>query len=345
MAFLDETVITVRSGDGGRGCVSFRREKFLPKGGPDGGDGGNGGSIIVRATRRLHTLTHYRSRKHFRAQNGRPGRRKNQSGKDGEDLIIQVPLGTTVEDPDTDEVIADLVDHKQEVILALGGKGGKGNQHFASPTNRAPRIAQAGISGKGRRVRLSLRFLADVGLIGLPNAGKSTLLSRLTMARPRVDTYPFTTLHPNLGILASDDGRSLVVADIPGLIEGASKGRGLGHRFLKHVERTTLLLHILDITYPVDEDILEDFHVIRDEMTAYRPSLARKPQMVVMNKMDLYGPGHRDLGELGEALKWLGLDYLPISALTGKGIEELKVMILKKCEQQGCQGSKAWGEN
>jgi GTP-binding protein len=345
MGFLDETIITVRSGDGGRGCVSFRREKFLPKGGPDGGDGGNGGSIIVRATRRLHTLTDYSSRKHFKAQNGRPGRGKNQSGKDGEDLIIQVPVGTTIEDPDTDEVVADLVDHKQEVILASGGKGGKGNQHFASPTNRAPRIAQAGIPGSERKLRLSLRFLADVGLIGLPNTGKSTLLSRLTMARPRVDTYPFTTLHPNLGILASGDRKSLVVADIPGLIEGASKGRGLGHRFLKHVERTTLLLHLLDITYPVDQDILEDFHVIRDEMTAYRPSLARKPQMVVINKMDLYGPEHRDLRELGEALKGLGLDYLPISALTGKGIEELKVMILKKCEQQGDQGSKVLGEN
>ncbi|MFH1243406.1 MAG: GTPase ObgE [Pseudomonadota bacterium] len=345
MGFLDETVITVRSGNGGRGCVSFRREKFLPKGGPDGGNGGNGGSIIVRATRRLHTLTDYSSRKLFKAQNGRPGRGKNQSGKDGEDLIIQVPVGTTIEDPDTDEVVADLVDHEQEVILASGGKGGKGNHHFASPTNRAPRIAQTGIPGSERRVRLSLRFLADVGLIGLPNAGKSTLLARITMARPRVDSYPFTTLHPNLGILAPDDRKSLVIADIPGLIEGASKGRGLGHRFLKHVERTTLLLHLLDITYPVGQDILEDFHVIMDEMTAYKTSLAQKPQMVVINKMDLYCPENRDLGELGEALKGLGLDYLPISALTGEGIEELKVMILEKCEQQGGQGSKVWGEN
>ena len=340
MGFLDETVITVRSGDGGRGCVSFRREKYIPKGGPDGGNGGNGGSIIVRATRRLNTLTDYSSQKHFKAQNGEPGRGKNQSGKVGKDLIIQVPLGTTLEEPDTNEVIADLVHHDQEVIFVPGGKGGKGNQHFATSTNRAPRTAQPGLPGKERRVRLSLRFLADVGLIGLPNAGKSTLLSRLSTARPKVDSYPFTTLFPNLGILAPDDERRLVIADIPGLIEGASKGRGLGHRFLKHIERTTLLLHLLDITFQPDHDILEDFHMLRGEMMAYGPSLARKPQMVVINKMDLYGPEHRDLRKLGEALKGLGLDYLPISALTGEGIEELRGMILEKCKQDKGIGSR-----
>ncbi len=331
MGVLDEAVITVRSGDGGRGCISFRREKFIPKGGPDGGDGGNGGSIIVRATRRLHTLSNYRSRIHFKAQNGEPGRGRNQSGKDGENLILQVPLGTTLEDPDTDKVIADLAHHNQEVILVPGGKGGRGNQHFATPTHRAPRIAQPGLPGEERRIRLSLRFLADVGLIGLPNAGKSTLLSRLTLARPKVDSYPFTTLFPNLGILSPDDERQLVIADIPGLIEGASKGRGLGHRFLKHVERTNLLLYILDITYHVEHDILEDLYLLRDEMTAYSPSLIRKPQMVVINKMDLYGPGNRNLKDLGGAIRGLGLDYLSISALTGQGIEELKGIILEKC--------------
>lgn len=340
MGFLDETVITVRSGDGGRGCVSFRREKFVPKGGPDGGDGGSGGSIIVRATRGLHTLTEYSSRKHFKARNGEHGRGKNQSGKNGEDLIIQVPLGTTIEDPDTGDLIADLVHDSQEVVLVPGGRGGKGNQHFATPTNRAPRTAQPGLPGKEKRVRLSLRFLADIGLIGLPNAGKSTLLSRLSMARPRVDSYPFTTLFPNLGILTHHHERALVIADIPGLIEGASKGRGLGHRFLKHIERTTLLLHLLDITYRPGHDILEDFHMLREEMAAYNPSLARKPQMVAINKMDLHGPEHRDLKELGDALEALGIDYLPISALTGEGIEELKGIIVEKCTGGKGQGSR-----
>ena len=333
MGFLDETVITVKSGDGGRGCVSFRREKYIPKGGPNGGDGGNGGSIIVRATRRLNTLNDYSSRKHFRAQNGEPGRGKSQSGKDGEDLIIQVPLGTTLEDPNSDQVIADLVHDDQEIILAQGGKGGKGNQHFATSTNRAPRNAQPGLPGEQRRIRFSLKFLADVGLIGLPNAGKSTLLSRLSTARPKVGSYPFTTLFPNLGIMAPDDERKLVIADIPGLIEGASKGRGLGHRFLKHIERTTLLLHLLDITYQPDHDILEDFYMLRDEMRTYRLSLTQKPQVVVINKMDLYSTEYRDLGKLGKSLKELDLDYLPVSALTGEGIEELKRMILEKCEQ------------
>ena len=333
MGFLDETVITVTSGDGGRGCVSFRREKYIPKGGPDGGDGGNGGSIIVRATRRLNSLNDYSSRKHLRARNGEPGRGKSQSGKGGEDLIIQVPLGTTLEDPNSNQVIADLVHDDQEIILAQGGKGGKGNQHFATSTNRAPRNAQPGLPGEQRPVRFSLRFLADVGLIGLPNAGKSTLLSRLSMARPKVGSYPFTTLFPNLGIMAPDDERKLVIADIPGLIEGASKGRGLGHRFLKHIERTTLLLHLLDITYQPDHDILEDFYMLRDEMRAYGLSLTQKPQMVVINKMDLYSTEYRDLGKLGKSLKELDLDYLPVSALTGEGIEELKRMILEKCEQ------------
>ena len=258
---------------------------------------------------------------------------KNQSGKDGEDLIIRVPLGTTIEETETDEVIADLVYDNQEAVLIPGGKGGKGNQHFATPTNRAPRTAQPGLPGKERRVRVTVKFLADIGLIGLPNAGKSTLLSRLSMARPKVDSYPFTTLFPNLGILTLDDERALVIADIPGLIEGASKGRGLGHRFLKHIERTTLLLHLLDITYQPEHDIIEDFHMLRGEMVAYKPSLAQKSQMVVINKVDLHGPEHRDLKKLGEALEGLGLDYLSISALTGEGIEELKGTILAKCKE------------
>ncbi len=342
MGFLDETLITVASGDGGKGCVSFRREKYVPKGGPDGGDGGNGGSIIVRATRKLTTLSDYRSRRHFRAQNGAPGRGKNRTGKNGIDLEIPVPLGTTVEDPFSNRVIADLVRDNQEIVLAAGGTGGKGNQHFATSTNRVPRIAQPGLPGTEKRIRLSLRFLADVGLIGLPNAGKSTLLSRLSMARPKVANYPFTTLFPNLGIMASDDEKKLVIADIPGLIEGASQGRGLGHRFLKHIERTTLLLHLLDITYQPENDILEDFYMLRDEMKAYRLSLTQKPQMVVINKIDLHGPEHRNPGELEKAIKGLGLDCLAVSALTGEGLEELKMMILKKCDQRLDSGSAVW---
>jgi len=345
MGFLDETLITVASGDGGKGCVSFRREKYVPKGGPDGGDGGNGGSIIVRATRKLTTLSDYRSRKHFRAQNGAPGRGKNRTGKNGIDLEIPVPLGTTVEDPFSDQVIADLTRDNQEIVLAAGGTGGRGNQHFATSTNRVPRIAQPGLPGTEKRIRLSLRFLADVGLIGLPNAGKSTLLSRLSMARPKVANYPFTTLFPNLGIMASDDEKKLVIADIPGLIEGASKGRGLGHRFLKHIERTTLLLHLLDMTYQPENDILEDFYMLRDEMKAYRLSLTQKPQMVVINKIDLHGPEHRNPEELEKAIKGLGLDCLAVSALTGEGLEELKMMILKKCDQRLDSGSAVWQKN
>jgi GTP-binding protein len=330
MVFLDEAFITAVSGDGGRGCVSFRREKFIPKGGPDGGDGGNGGNIVVRASTRHHTLTDYSSRKYLKAENGQPGRGKNQSGKNGADLIFEVPLGTIIEDSDTGELLGDLIHDNQELVLIFGGKGGKGNQRFATSTNRAPRIAQPGLPGKERRLRLSLKFLADIGLIGLPNSGKSTLLSRLSMARPKVDSYPFTTIFPNLGVMYFDDESSLIIADIPGLIEGASAGRGLGHRFLKHIERTKLLLHVLDITFHPDQDILEDFHMLIHEMDAFSPGLAQKPQMVLINKIDIYGPGHRDLKILEEALGESGFESLPISALTGEGLEELKKVIREK---------------
>jgi len=330
MDFLDETVITAISGDGGKGCISFRREKFIPKGGPDGGDGGDGGSIIVRASRRLHTLTDFKSRKYFKALNGKPGRGKNQSGKSGPDLFIDVPLGTVIEDLDTGEFLADLIQDKQEFLLLSGGKGGKGNQRFATSTNRAPRIAHPGFPGQEKRLKLSLKFIADIGLIGLPNTGKSTLLSRLSMARPKIDRYPFTTLTPNLGAMAFDHESSIIIADIPGLIEGASTGRGLGHRFLKHIERTKLLLHLLDITYQPDQDILEDFYALRQEMEAYNPKLVEKPQMVLINKMDLYGPGHRDLGTLQMALEKLRIASLPISALTGDGLAELRKLIVEK---------------
>lgn len=330
MGFLDEAVIIVKSGDGGKGCVSFRREKFVPKGGPDGGDGGDGGDIIVRAIRSAPSLIDYASRKHLFARNGGPGSGKNRSGKNGKNLIFEVPLGTVIEDNDTGEILADLISDNQEITLISGGKGGKGNRHFATSTNRAPRNAQPGLPGLERRLKLSLKFLADIGLIGLPSAGKSTLLSRLTMAHPKVGDYPFTTIIPNLGMLTFDDEDPLIIADIPGLIRGASQGRGLGHHFLKHIERTRLLLHLLDITCQTTDNIIEDFQVFRDEMAAYHPALIQKPQMVLINKMDLYSPVHRDLEMLQDALEQAGVESIPISALTGEGIKELKTTIRDK---------------
>lgn len=335
MNFLDEAIITVKSGDGGKGCVSFRREKYIPKGGPDGGDGGNGGNVIIRGTRALFLLTDYNSRKHFKAGDGNPGKGKNQSGKFGADLILKVPLGTIVQEIDTNEILADVIKDDQEVLIIPGGRGGKGNQHFATSTNRVPRFAQPGLPGQEKKIRLSLKLLADIGLIGLPNAGKSTLLSRLSTAHPKVGPYPFTTVVPNLGVMTLEDGRSLVVADIPGLIEGASQGRGLGHRFLKHIERTNLLLHLLSITYKPDHDILEDFLTIKGEMDAYNPELAVKPQIVIINKMDLYGKEGRNLGELQDALKGIGIDSYPVSALNGDGIEELKRNIMNRIDDNG----------
>jgi GTP-binding protein len=321
---LDEAIITVVSGDGGKGCVSFRRERYIPKGGPDGGDGGNGGNILIRATNRLHTLSDFSSRKYYKSSNGKPGRGKSQTGKDGEDVLIEVPLGTIIYDHDNGDMVADLIQDEQETLIIQGGRGGKGNQHFATSTNRAPRIAQPGLPGQKKILRLSLKHLADVGLIGLPNSGKSTLLSRLTMARPRIDSYAFTTITPNLGVINLDDEKTLTVADIPGLIEGASEGRGLGHRFLKHIERTKLLLHLIDITYIPDHDILEDFHALKTELERYDPSLNQKEQIVLINKMDLYSPEYRNIEDLKKAFNDMGLDSLPISALMSEGIEDLK---------------------
>jgi len=330
MAFLDEAVITARSGDGGSGCVSFQRERFKPRGGPDGGDGGDGGNIVLRATNRLQNLAHIRSSPILKASNGQPGRGKNQSGKRGSDLIIPLPVGTLVVDKESGHILADLVHDEQEVLLIPGGRGGKGNQHFATSTRRTPRIAQPGNPGQEIIVQLSLKFLADIGLIGFPNAGKSTLLSRLTTARPRIDSYPFTTLVPNLGVLYLRDENFLVIADIPGLIEGASQGKGLGHRFLKHIERTKLLIHLLDITYHPEDDIIEDFFTLKKELLAFNPELSERPQMVLINKMDLYDHKCRDLKELQGALDRIGVSSLPVSALTGLGLERLREMVFKR---------------
>ncbi len=327
MGFLDEAVITARSGDGGKGCVSFRREKFIPKGGPDGGDGGDGGSIIVLATKNLQNLSGFNSRRYFRAPNGEHGKGRNRSGRNGEDLLLMVPLGTIISDLNTDEIFADLTRDNQKITLLPGGKGGKGNQRFATSTNRSPHFAQPGIPGHELQLRLTLKVLADIGLIGLPNAGKSTLLSRLSMARPKVDSYPFTTLSPNLGVMDIDEERSIVIADIPGLIKGASRGRGLGLRFLKHIERTRLLLHLLDITSTGGDDILWDFHTIRRELEEYSPELVDKPFLVLINKVDLKETGGRDMDRIKKAFDDIGVKSIFISALTGKGIERVKSII------------------
>ncbi len=289
MALVDEAVIAARSGDGGHGCVSFRREKFRPRGGPDGGDGGDGGDVVIRATGSLNTLAKFRSRVLFDARNGAPGRGRNQTGKRGQDLILSVPLGTLVADDETGELLADLTEENQSLAVLVGGRGGKGNQHFATPTRQAPRVAQNGTPGQSRRLRLSLKLIADIGIIGRPNAGKSTLLRQLTSARPKVGAFPFTTLSPNLGAMPSENGSTLILADIPGLIEGASLGRGLGLRFLKHIERTRFLLHVLDITLRPEGDLLEDFHAVNREMEAFSAELPRKPQLAVINKIDLRG--------------------------------------------------------
>lgn len=330
MVFIDEAVITTRSGDGGGGCVSFRRERFKPKGGPDGGDGGDGGDIVVKATDGLQTLSHLRSSSIFKASNGQPGRGRNQSGKRGSNLIIQLPIGTLVMNAETGCLLADLVQDGQEACLVTGGKGGKGNQHFATSTHRTPRFAQPGRPGQTLTLRLSLKYLADIGLIGFPNAGKSTLISRMTTANPRIDTYPFTTLTPNLGILVFRDDESITVADIPGLIEGAADGRGLGHRFLKHIERTKLLVYVLDITYHPAMDVIEDFSILKKEILAFNARLGEKPQMALINKMDLYDDRCRDLKRLQLALNHLGIISLPVSALTGFGLEKFREMLYEK---------------
>ncbi len=330
MGFIDEVLITVRSGDGGKGCVSFRREKFIPRGGPDGGDGGKGGSVFFRATERLATLIDFKYRRLFKARNGEPGKGRSRTGKNGTDVVIEVPVGTLLCDEDTGREIADLVGDGQEVLILEGGQGGKGNQHFATSTNRAPRMAQPGIPGEEKRLRLSLKSLADIGLIGLPNAGKSTLLSRLTTAKPKIADYPFTTVIPNLGVMTQGEDRKLTVADIPGLVEGASEGKGLGHRFLKHIERTRLLLHVMDITFVPAQTLLEDFLVVRKELEDYHVNVAAKDQMVVINKIDLYSSQHRDVRKVRKALKSLGLESHPVSALTGEGLEDLKIALFRK---------------
>ncbi len=325
MRFVDEATITVRAGKGGHGCVSFRREKFVPRGGPDGGDGGNGGNVLVRADAKLLSLYDFRLQRVYEAQNGQPGMGSQCHGRKGENCILHLPEGTLIyeQGPEGESLVADLTDPEAEFTIAKGGRGGKGNEHFKSSTMRAPRFAQQGEAGEERTLRLELKILADAGLIGLPNAGKSTFLSQISAARPKIAAYPFTTLTPNLGVLIDeyDPGRRMVIADIPGLIEGAHLGQGLGHRFLKHVERTRFMVHLLSIEDMDEQDPWAGFDLINSELSQFDAELGERIQIQVINKIDLVD--EEKLNELKARAKSDERPVFFISAMHGLGIEEL----------------------
>jgi GTP-binding protein len=325
MKFVDEARIAVHAGKGGDGAVSFRREKYVPRGGPDGGDGGRGGSVYAVADRNINTLIDYRYARIHRAKDGEKGHGKQCSGRSADDVRLRVPVGTVVSDRATGTVIADLAAHEQVALLAQGGRGGLGNINFKSSTNRAPRRATPGTPGESRELQLELRVLADVGLLGLPNAGKSTFIRAVSSARPKVADYPFTTLHPSLGVVRVDMHRSFVVADIPGLIEGAAEGAGLGHQFLRHLSRTRLLLHVVDLA-PLDPsiDAVRDARAIVAELKKYDERLYRKPRWLVFNKVDLLSPKERDgrMAEFVRRFRWKGPRFM-VSALTGEGCREV----------------------
>jgi len=319
--FYDTAKIHVKAGDGGNGCSSFRREKYVPRGGPDGGDGGRGGSVILHAEEGLRTLVDFHCQSHFKAGRGQHGMGKNMHGKSGDKLVIHVPVGTIVYDARTDELLADLVNDGQEIVVAQGGRGGRGNTHFAGPRNKAPTMAEKGEPGEERWLKLELKLIADVGLIGFPNAGKSTLISRISAARPKIADYPFTTLAPTLGVVFLNERKSFVVADIPGIIEGAHSGAGLGYKFLRHTGRTRLLVHVLDAAGVEGRDPVRDFHVLNEELALYDQALVKRPQVIVANKMDL--PGAEE--KLRRLRDDLGSKYeiFPVSALTGNGLQPL----------------------
>lgn len=325
MKFVDEATIDIAAGNGGAGCVSFRREKFIPFGGPNGGDGGRGGSVWAHADRNINTLIDYRYARRHEARNGESGRGADQFGAAGEDIVLRMPVGTIITDLDSGEVLCELLEHDQRVLIAKGGDGGFGNLHFKTSTNRAPRQKTPGWPGESRKVKLELRVLADVGLLGMPNAGKSTLISAISNARPKIADYPFTTLHPNLGVVRVGPERSFVVADIPGLIEGASEGAGLGHRFLRHLQRTRLLLHIVDIA-PFDEgvDPVQQAKAIVAELKKYDPELHAKPRWLVLNKVDMLPAEEREarVKDFVKRLRYKGPVYV-ISALAREGLEPL----------------------
>lgn len=338
MKFVDEATIEVVAGKGGNGVASFRREKFIPKGGPDGGDGGRGGSVFAIADRNINTLVDYRYARLHRAKNGEHGRGSDQYGAAGADIVLRMPVGTTITDADTGELLFDLDHDGQRVSLAAGGKGGLGNLHFKSSTNRAPRQFTPGQEGEQRRLRLELKVLADVGLLGMPNAGKSTLISKISNARPKIADYPFTTLHPNLGVVRTSEAHSFVVADIPGLIEGASEGAGLGHLFLRHLSRTRVLLHLLDVSSldpEIDsvEQAVTDARAIVEELRRYDEGLYNKPRWLVLNKLDMVSDPQDIKNRICEALDWQG-PVFTISALTGQGTQELVFKLQEWLDEQ-----------
>lgn len=331
MQFIDEVKIHAKAGDGGRGCLSFRREKFIPMGGPDGGDGGNGGNVYLEVDEGLGTLLDLRYKPHHKAGRGEHGRGKNMHGADGESIVIRVPPGTLAYDAETGEKLADLTEAGQKILLLKGGRGGRGNARFATSTNRAPRHTQPGTAGEERWLRLELKLLADVGLVGLPNAGKSTLISAVSAARPKIADYPFTTLVPNLGVVRYGGYKTFVVADIPGLIEGASEGHGLGTRFLRHVERTDLFLHLVDLSDLQGGDPLENFDMINRELARHNPALMNKPQIVVLSKMDITEV-REHAEEIIPVFRERALPVLPISAVTGEGVQELIERVARELE-------------
>jgi GTP-binding protein len=327
--FIDQAKIWVKAGDGGNGCVGFRREKFIPKGGPDGGDGGNGGSVYFQAVEGLDTLLDFAGKHHWTAEDGKPGSGSNKHGSDGADLIVNVPPGTLIYDTDLDILLKDLDKPGLKVCICRGGRGGKGNKAFATSTNQTPRYAQQGKPGQQRNIRLELKLIADVGLVGMPNAGKSTLISRCSAARPKIADYPFTTLEPVLGIVELTGFRRFVMADIPGLIGGAHNGAGLGFEFLRHIERTRIIVHLIDIM-PLDgSKPAENYQAIRKELELYSSVLAEKPEFIVANKIDL-DPNGKALAELK---KTLGREIHPISAVTGAGLKELNELLWQRVKK------------
>ncbi|MCY8724016.1 GTPase ObgE [Bacillus inaquosorum] len=328
--FVDQVKVYVKGGDGGNGMVAFRREKYVPKGGPAGGDGGKGGDVVFEVDEGLRTLMDFRYKKHFKAIRGEHGMSKNQHGRNADDMVIKVPPGTVVTDDDTKQVIADLTEHGQQAVIARGGRGGRGNSRFATPANPAPQLSENGEPGKERYVVLELKVLADVGLVGFPSVGKSTLLSVVSSAKPKIADYHFTTLVPNLGMVETDDGRSFVMADLPGLIEGAHQGVGLGHQFLRHIERTRVIVHVIDMSGLEGRDPYEDYVTINQELSEYNLRLTERPQIIVANKMDM-----PQAAENLEAFKEkLTDDYpvCPVSAVTREGLRELLFEVANQLE-------------
>jgi len=322
MNFIDEAKIYVKAGDGGNGALAFRREAHVPKGGPSGGDGGNGGDVIFEASSDLSTLLDFKYQQHYRAERGENGRNRDQYGKAGPTMLVKVPVGTVVTDEDTGDVIADLTVAGERVVICKGGTGGRGNIHFKSPWNQAPRQQEDGTPGEERTVRLQLKLLADAGLLGYPNVGKSTFISSVSRARPKIADYPFTTLVPNLGVVGMSSGRSFVLADIPGIIEGAAEGAGLGHRFLRHVERTRVLLHLIELSHDPDRDPVKDYGVLCKELAKYDAELAKRPQIVALSKMDI--PETREAyPALKKKFARKKIELHAISAATGEGVPQV----------------------